>query len=200
MAKRMGKTGRKTGNSIEKTRTKRFTNPAATSYSGPVLVQGASAQDSVNEMNFSNTGIITASVGGAVDLVYGTGGVTAAPDWSSNIAVWHEYRVLCMELEFMPISISSTTAYPLVGVLDRGSSATLGGYNAAVSHESSKLLGTNRPWKLKINMSGPDEAVWTSTATTFNAFYIKIYGDTYVGSQTLGRYLIRYRVQFRSMA
>lgn len=196
----MGKSTRKGNKTGGNSRTKSYTNPAATSYSGPIMVRGGPQQDNVIELNFANTGIITASVGGAVDLVYGGGGTTSAPDWSSAALVWHEYRVLAMELEFMPVSISSTTAYPLIGTVDRGSSATLGGYNAAVSHESAKLLPSNRGWRMKANMNGPDESVWTATTTTFSCFWIKVYGDTFVGSQTLGRYIVRYRVQFRSMA
>jgi hypothetical protein len=166
-------------------------------YNGSAILPKSMGQAKVEPLNFSTYIALNASVGGTVDLVYGTGLVTSANDWTSTAAIFNEYRVLAMELEFQPI-VSYTSSYPPVyWVLDRNASGTLGSYVVCANHESANLKSSRYPHKVVIKMDGPDEAVWTSTSTTFSWGWIKVFGTNFATSQNVGLINLRFLVQMR---
>lgn len=189
-----GKNGRKHASK------NREVSATATQYRGPILLPKSLEQDRPVAMNFSYTAALNASVGGVVDYVNGSGLALSAGDWASLAAVWHEYRVLGFEFNYQPLATYTSSYPPLIVVMDRNNSATLGSYATAANHESAVLLPSRYPWKKLIKMSGIEESVWTPVATTLSTMYIKLYGDSFATSQNLGRYLMTFLVQFRGRA
>lgn len=175
-------------------------NPVSTVYRGPIVLPGSKAQNEVEVFNTSYYAAMNASVGGTVDFVLGSGLVTSLPDWSSISGSWHEYRVLAMEIDFQPI-VSYTSSYPpIIWVKDRNNTGTLGSYAAAGTHESAEIRSSRYGHKTAIKMDGVDESVWTPTATTFNALYIKGFGTNFATSANVGAYLLTFLIQVRGRA
>lgn len=185
------------GSEHQQTQMVKITNPDATRYRGPITVRGSSVSSEPIERNVSYYAAINASVSGNVDFVLGTGLVTSLGDWANISGTYHEYRVLGMEMDFVPI-VSYTSSYPpIVWVVDRNNSSTLGNYTTAANHESAKISSSRYPHRYRWIMDGPSESVWTPVATTFNAGYLKGFGNNFASSQNVGAYLLRFRLQLR---
>lgn len=173
-----------------------------TSYHGPIVMRRAPEQLDIQKINTSYTATLTANGSGVVDTQYSSGGVTLVGDWASLAAVWHEYRVLGMEWHYIPNkNFVTTNQWPAMAVvIDRSSSAALGSYAAAANHESCTMHSSFEQIKKKMVMDGPEEAVWTTTATTFSWGYVKIFVDGAANTQLMGRVFITYLLQLRGRA
>lgn len=193
-------TKKKSKKEPKKSNSTKAVSPTALSYKGPVAIPGSNQQIETFQFNSSYYAAMNASVGGSLDFVLGTGLVTSIPDWSNISGSWHEYRVLAMEIHFQPI-VSYTSSYPpIIWVNDRNNTGTLGTYANAGIHESAQIVSSRYAHKLNIKMNGPDEAVWTPSATSFSWGYIKGFGTNFAASQNVGAYLLKFLVQVRGRA
>jgi hypothetical protein len=155
------------------------------------------------------TAALSSSVGGIINTVVSSSPNTFA-NWSSYSAIYDEFRVLGMQLEYFPsnrYSKVTTICMPGIGVVDRSDSTTLS--SASILYESTRQLSLEDPWTdrseyrgssvpaLKIHMDGAEEGQWLSTTSTAASLFIKLYFSGLTASSQYGVYYVRALVQFR---
>lgn len=196
----------------KKVRNKALTvvNPAATAlaYRGPARMPKAAQSDEMITVQLQIINQVTSTAGGTLNNVYDC--VTqaqAATDWASIAACYNEFRVLSMQVEFIPWNKynapTSSTPYlltPIYSMIDRtsatavASSAIAAGYGSLKAHEpSTKFMRT-------VKMDDNEEAQWTdvtSTPAATSRYYIKLWATGMVTSAITHDALNRLMVQFR---
>ncbi len=166
-------------------------------YTGPVKLPNHDEAVLTQKVNSSLTVAATTSGAGVIDLVFGNS-PASLPDWTSLAAIWHEYRVLAMELHYVPIKQVASWAYGIAHVVvDRKNSAALGGITAAIQHESCELSTMYSPWKRVIKAQSVEEDGFVSTASPSATQYIKVYSSDNATIQTIGRFYLTYLLELR---
>lgn len=178
-------------------------NASITRYDGPIWLQGANEQEDVQCFNVGLIQDVTAA-GAVIDFTISTGNVQSVSDWASIAACFAEYRVLAMEVIYEPLVgyatlVMATSGYPILAwATDRDTSATLGSYAVAATHESCVLKSSRYPHLQKWRMNGVEEAVFTPVATAFSSGFIKCYGtQAGLGTATIGKIHERFLLQCR---
>ncbi len=175
--------------------------PAAVIYKGPLKPSKMKqeAESIVTTLNF--TGILPSTAGGVIDSSYSNDPNSySLADWTSLVALYHEYRVLGVRVEYFPwnrYNKTTTVCTPLITVVDRAAAGTLGSYQAAMSHESAKKCSLEDPWSEEARMESIEEATYISTSSTTASFWIKFYADGLSVSTTYGRMFVYVVVQLR---
>ncbi len=166
-------------------------------YRGPVKLPNHDEAVMTEKVNDSLQVAATTSGGGVIDLVFGNSPASLT-DWTTLASVWHEYRVLAMELHYVPIKQVASWAYgPAHVVVDRKSSAALGGITAALQHESCEINSMYSPWKRVVKAQSVEEIQFTSTASPSANMYIKVYSSDNATIQTIGRFYLTYLIELR---
>ncbi len=178
---------------------------AATSqvYKGPVILKPMKEEQELYTVPLVFTGLITSTAGGIIDAYYSSDPNSyALTEWTNLIALYGEYRVLGLEVRFYPFnrySKSTTVCTPLAVLIDREApTSTLGSYQTAASHESSRILSLEDPWKESAKMQNTDESTFLSTSSTVPKYSIKFYADGLSVSTTYGRVFVNLLIQFRA--
>lgn len=155
------------------------------------------------------TAALSSSAAGVINTVVSSSPNTFA-NWSAYSAIYDEFRVLGMQLEYFPAnrySKTTTVCIPGIGVVDRNDSTTLSG--PSILYESTRQLSLEDPWTdrseyrgssvpaLIIKMNGAEEGQWLSTGSTAANLYIKLYFSGLTVSTQYGVYYVRALVQFR---
>ncbi len=174
-------------------------NPAtdALLYNGTLRM----AQEQLAVIDLCYDFAATSSAGGTIADVLGDYPVLS-PDWTSVAAVFGEYRVLDMEVIYVPNvqgSTYSTLVYaPIYVILDLTSTSTaLTSYASASNYAILQLNALNQRWRMYHRMNGVEEATFVPTASATIDYYFKTFATGLTASTTYGRYLIRWKCQFR---
>ncbi len=180
-------------------------NPAddVLTYTGPIAFPGEAEGTYHSTQILVFTGAVASTAGALIDSNYSDDPASyALAEWTSYTGLFKEYRVLGFELELVPHNKynSSTTKTTLVTVADRDSSATLGSYQTACSHASSKLWCMDDHVRVVMKSSGAEEMQFRSTVGTQAFKWIKFYSDSLSISQTYYRSIVRLIIQFRNRA
>jgi hypothetical protein len=120
-------------------------------------------------------------------------------NWSNVSAVFDEYRVLAMKLQYRPNEFNggSVVQAPITSVIDYDTSAALTGYTLAAQYSSQVEFRGSQNWTRTAYMSGVENSGFVSTGSPGNTFWIKLYTSGNTINTTLGRYVITFVVQFR---
>jgi len=148
------------------------------------------------EMIYDQPFIVDGS--GTSALVVGNNPASTA-NWASAVALFDEYRVLAMKLEYKPVEFngSAITQAPMVTVLDYDTAAALTGYTLAAQYSSQKEFRGTNSWKRTAYMSGVENSGFSSTGSPVNTFWIKVYTTGNTATTGLGRYVVTFCIQFR---
>lgn len=166
-------------------------------YKGPVKLPNH-GQGLTQKINETLQVAATTSGGGAIDLVFGNSPASLA-DWSSLSGLWHEYRVLAMELHYVPIKQVASWAYgPAHVVVDRKNSTALGSINAALQHESCEISSMYQEWKRVVKAESVEEDGFVSTSSPTATQYIKVYSSDNATIQTIGRFYLTFLLELRN--
>lgn len=182
-------------------------NPSSTAlvYKGPTRLPRAPQQDDTMTTQLNNVGQIVTSASGVVNTVFDAYAQLSTPsDWTNLSGLYTEYRILSMEVEFIPWNTYNTpttnTLAPMYSVEDRTSNSTLGSLALAVAYDSVKVTMPSKRFVRTIKMNSAEEAQWiavgASPATTAR-LYIKLYSSGNSNSITLYDFLTRIVVQLR---
>lgn len=176
-------------------------SPTAIVYNGPVNPPKAKMELDTVTMVIPFTGLISSTAGGVIDSSYSDdpSGYGNA-DWTSATGLYHEYRILGLRVEFFPLnrySKVSTNCAPMITVIDRAASGTLGSYLAAMNHGSAEKSSLEDPWTREVKMSGIDEADFIPIGSPVAKHWIKFYADGLSVSASYGRTFVYCLVQFR---
>jgi len=189
-------------------------------YNGPVVQKNSAQGVKLNTVILVQDGALSSSAGGVIAPVYPFQNPSSATDWSTSSGLYDEYRVLAMDFTYYPNSTSAfnTTqlalAYaPIYCVVDHDSITALATYTAASNYESLKVFDLAKKFRMTIKMNGLNINVGsdTSPVSTEGGFMnvsnpptttgsIKLFGTGLSNAAVYGRFILRYRVQFRGHA
>jgi len=98
------------------------------------------------------TATVASNAGGQITFAY-SNDPSGLQDWSSVAALYDEYKVKGLKIQFypyLPNDPSGTTGYlPLYTVIDQNSATTpLTSVNDAIQYENMKAFNMYRPWKI----------------------------------------------------
>ncbi len=166
-------------------------------YKGPIHIPMAEQQVLTQKINGTYQVAATTSGGGAIDLVFGNS-PAVLNDWATLAGSWHEYRVLGMELKYVPIKLVASWSYgPAHVTVDRKSSAALGAITAALQHESCKVETMYSKWQRAAKSESIEDLAFVATSSPASSYYIKVYSSDNATIQTIGRFYVTYLLELR---
>lgn len=144
---------------------------------------------------------VVSTAGGIIaDIVYDI--PTASPDWASCQAIYAEYRILAMTVQFVPNiyggNVAATLYAPFYVVWDAtGTAVALASYAAATNYPVSSQRALNAPWTIIHKMDGAVEATFVPTTSAIVDYAFKTFASGLTAATSYGRYVIRWKTQFR---
>jgi len=189
-------------------RARRSTNKSSglsLEYSGPVRLNTFDGQDSRPiKANLSYSFTVGSDGSGRAVNIINSPGLTSTSDISSYADVYQEFRVLAMELHYMPFFNGTYDSSVLQGA---GAVCTVhvplstppGFLNEVVQHATWSPFRTSVPFKKHWKMFGVYEATFSDIAnvSTINHGGIAFYCSDLTPSTDYGRGVVTYLVEFR---
>ncbi len=180
-------------------------SPTALIYKGPSRLPKAPQQNDVYSTQLNNQGSIVTSASGVIATVFDAYAQLSTPsDWTNLAGLYTEFRILSMEVEFVPwntYNTPTTTALaPIYSVEDRTSNLALSSIAGAMQYDSMKVTMPSKRFVRTIKMNSTDEAVWTpvgSSPATASRMYIKLYSSGNGNNVTVYDFVTRIIVQLR---
>jgi hypothetical protein len=127
---------------------------------------------------------------------------TSSPDWASLSSVFAEYRVLSMNVRYIPIlsgaSVSTLSYNVAYMVWSANSDVTpLTTYLQAANYPVKRVFSLNSTASLSHNMRGAEEATFVDVSSSVVDYTFKIVATGLSASANYGRYVLTYLIQFR---
>lgn len=175
-------------------------NPSTsiTKYVGPISRVRSGSDTKSFFFNYQSA--VTSNGSGVINLVIGNN-PSVYVDWSNIAALYHEYRVLSLSVDFIPQNkYNQAAAAPaIVSVVDHSTDVNvMTSYDTTIQFQSAKWHSLNDNFGRRTKMTGPDEAVFTPITTGVNTFSVKFYADGCANSTTYGRVFATALVQFQN--
>lgn len=175
------------------------------SYSGPTRLNTYNGQDSRPvKVNLSYSFTIGSDAAGIASNIIRGPGLLSTSDWTSYANVYQEFRVLAMELRYMPFFNGSYDA-----ALVQGSGATdvvhiplstpPASLDEVVQHVTWSPFRTSTPFKKTWKMFGVEESTFgnVTNAIAINHGGITFFCDSLTPNIDYGRGVVTYLVEFR---
>lgn len=178
---------------------------AADDYRGPIEEISAQKQIDTSVRLLSDFGNTTATAGGVFNTVFASD-PTSMNQWSSISGQYDEYRVLAIELHYIPmnrynqtLSVAYATAVgPFCTTLDLNSTVAITGLQAAVEFASMKIQSASDPLSRSLKAQGKELMVWSDTnGVPTRQMAIKTRVEGLTPSVQFGNYVVRRLIQFR---
>lgn len=174
-------------------------------YRGPArLPRGFGQEDTiVTQVNLA--GDLQSSASGTLTTVFNTASqVTSAPDWTSFVNLYTEWRMLSAQIEVVPYSKynqpTTNALAPVWSVTTRETATALASISAASQYDSVELHEPSTKFVRTMKMIDAGEASWIglgSVPASGDTMYIKLYSAGNANSINLYSYIARYMIQFR---
>ncbi len=179
--------------------------PTALVYRGPSRIPLSTAQNDVFTTQINNQGALTTTAGGVIATVFDSYSQASTPaDWTNLANLYTEYRILSMDLEFLPwnkYNQPTTSALaPMYSVVDRSNNTAIGSLAQVMAYDSVEAVEPSTYFKRVVKMNSAEEAQWIPTGSspaTASRLYVKLYSSGNVASTTLYDFVARLVVQFR---
>lgn len=142
---------------------------------------------------------VTTTAAGLYNGVFGNSPSTGV-GWTNLAAVFDEYRVLALVINFRPIvtTLTTYTFQPFGSLIDYDTTGAITSYTLGAAYSSYKEVMGNRPFRRVALMSGSENSQYITTATPVTTFVVKTVsvGNLPVSS-VIGNIFVEYYVQFR---
>ena len=170
-------------------------------YTGPIDVGQSKSTDLMLVVNLTSTTTMSASGVGvlATELTFNPNTTT---EWASYAARFREYRVLAVEVSYMPsqvVNLSGAVCGPCAIATNKGGvlgTPTSVGQVWALANAKPKLMF--KPWNYIIRPDDYTDLDVGSTSSPSSEFSMLVYGDGFTNSLLVGRLFLRWVVQFSS--
>jgi hypothetical protein len=190
-------------------------------YTGPVVQKNTVGGDKMNTVILIQDGAISSSGTGVINNAFNFQNPSSATDWSTASGLYDEYRVLAMDFSYYPNATSALPTVelalgyaPVYAVIDHDTNANLTSYGQAANYESLKVFDLVKKFRMTMKMTGLNIQGGGSggnNVSTEGGFMntslppvltgaIKLFGTGFSNASVYGRFIIRYRVQFRGHA
>jgi len=172
-------------------------------YTGPSRLP-ENVHPEIKTVELHAGGVLTSTAGGVIDTNVSSNTVrTLGDDFSSWAALYREYRVLAIRLEYHPdvigASIAAILYKPVYSVVDRLDAAAIAAYANVESNTSLRIFTLNTAWFREAKMEDTSEADFISVGADPTSFFVCKYFATGLTATTqYGRFLYRYILQFRT--
>jgi len=172
-------------------------------YGGPSRLP-ENVHPEIKTVELHSGGVLTSTAGGVIDTNVTSSTVrTLGDDFSSWAALYREYRVLAIRLEYHPdvigASIAAILYKPVYTVVDRLDASAIAAYANVESNTSLRIFTLNTTWFREAKMEDTSEADFISVAADPASFFVCKYFATGLTATTqYGRFLYRYICQFRT--
>ncbi len=175
---------------------------AVTSYDGPIRPKINELQLTTVVRYLSTSTAATTNVGGVMQNTF-TNTPVGFADWSSLTNTWSQYRVLAMEVKFIPAYENSFPTNTAVGgflamIVDRSLTGTVLALSDALQAEGVKTRSINKPLMISTKAIGPDEMAWTTISTSKTYYSIRTSSSPMSISTTYGHFVTGMLVELRS--
>ncbi len=199
-----GKSSKKSGGNKPK---KTGVNPplSAVVYRGPPRLPRVNQANDLMTTQINNAGQVATSGTGTVTTVFSAySQLSVAGDWTNLSNLYTEYRILSMEVEFIPWNTfnmpTTNILSPVYTVEARDTATALSGLNTTVAFDSCRVVQPSKRFTRTIKMASLEEAqfvpVGTSPASTAQ-LYVKLWSSGNSNSITLYDFITRIIVQMR---
>jgi hypothetical protein len=172
--------------------------PSAIVYHGPILKSlDKENTDTMTTVLLSDSAATASAT--AINGTFSFYNPSTAVDWSDYSSSYDQYRVLGVELHFVPNASTANFANsyaPIATVVDRDTSTALVSYASADNYASLEMHCLDRPWKRVWHMANVTDAQFFNTQalpSTSGAFKLFASG---LSNVTYGRFICYWRVQF----
>lgn len=190
----------------QKRTTRRSSTPGLSlSYSGPIRLNTFDGQDSKPiKANLSYSFLMTSSAGGVLANIIRGPGLLSTSDWLFYADLYQEYRVLGMELQYMPYfngtySATVTQGSGATDVVHTPLTTPPSSLDEVVQHVTWSPFKTSSGFKKHWRMFGVEESTFSdvANAATVNHGGITFYCDNLSANTDYGRGVVTYLVEFR---
>lgn len=180
-------------------------------YNGPIKIGLGKEKSLTLLVNRTLANNILSNGSGIVTNQYRSTDVTTVQDWASLQAVWKEYRVLAMELEYIPIALSSSSPICLGVAGTHNGTTTAPASMAEIAAYDSVAFTTSgsgannttgkKFFKYSYRASGTDELEFIDIASAITKpFNIYSYSTIGTASAVYFEVLQRFTIEFRGSA
>jgi len=173
-----------------------------TKYTGPTKPFGQDTVPNDFVTQISSADLLITDATGTFSGAYFTSGVTTSAEFIALAGIYGEYRVLSMELKYLPNfgpGYNTSVIPPIGAVATRHSSSlvTPANFQSVIESPTFKPWGASRPLTMRWRMNGIDEAGFqpTSGAVSTGGLLLACTGGT--ASSSFGRFYITFLVQFK---
>lgn len=188
-------------------KTTRVVNPGTnvSVYRGPPRLPRVNAQNDLMTTQINNAGQVATSGTGTVTTVFDAySQISVASDWTSLSNLYTEYRILSMEIEFIPWNTFNTattnTLAPMYTIDTRDTATALASLTQAVGFDSCRVVQPSKRFTRSIKMGSIDEASFIpmgSSPAASSRLYIKMWSSGNANSINLYDFITRVIVQVR---
>lgn len=164
------------------------------------------SQNRINKVILNQfTGLVSADGSGVLAVQY-QANPTSSPNWSDFTAVYRDYRVMRMQLRYIPYeqydSALSTVKTVMYTATDHRGTAVTPTATSVTSCADAMQRSNENPWHMSVRAySGSPDQDWTNVGAPLSPapFSIQLYTSGYAAAGPVGYFQIRYYVEFRDI-
>jgi hypothetical protein len=177
---------------------------ANVAYKGPIKIPKPLGLD-VASLRINKATSFVAATNGSGVLVYSlaTDDITACADWASIQASWKEFRVLGLQVEFIPINATSTTGgIAVVAVKNHNpSGGTLTSVNEAQAYDTKINFSSQKLQNTIFEIRGQsfEELEFQDTVANVNRYSIETYSTAGANSTNYFNIVETFLLELRGM-
>jgi hypothetical protein len=167
-------------------------------FRGPVRNPKSRNEVSIIRTNIVSSSTASSNGSGVIATTYTTN-PNGTNGWSSWVALFDEYRVLALELKYVPLwhtLPSGTAGGTLLMVVDHDSVAALSSFNNACNYESLKTGSIDRPMTHTYRLDGTLESNFINTSSPTGLQGVKVYANGLTNSTQYGNFIGTFLIEF----
>lgn len=171
-------------------------------YTGRIRLDVSEARPKVDRINLMREFVVVSNGGGELFLNVSPGSVTSALDWTNFADSYKEYRVVAMEVKYLPRYVVNDTVIlgssGAMAISHTGSTPAPASLSDVVSYGNWQPWYTTKPKTMVFRARGAEELQWgpVTAANDIGSVVGYIVGAT--GSVIYGNIVCTYVVEFRN--
>lgn len=174
----------------------------AIKYTGPARPYANDTQVDTHTTQLTTFVNATTDATGVLSATLLTNGVTSNPEWTNLQELWGEYRVLAIELRYMPqfgpgYNTSNTPPIGMMGLRHSTSTVTPSLIQSVADLPGSKWFVASRPSTVVWRMQSTEEANFNLSTSSTSQGGILLYSGGGTPTTVFGRFAVTYLVQFK---